>query len=162
MIDRRPALIARCATADDVALAVRFAGAHELLVAVRGGGHNIAGNAVCDGGLMIDLSAMKAGRRRPDSATARVGPGATLGDVDRATQAHGLATPLGINSTTGIAGLTLGGGFGWLSRSLGLTIDNLLSADVVTADGDAWSGRARPSIRTCSGASGAAAATSAS
>jgi hypothetical protein len=135
MIDRRPALIARCATADDVVAAVRLAGAHDLLVSVRGGGHNIAGNAVCDGGLMIDLSAMNTVQVGAAKRTARVGPGATLGDVDRATQAHALATPVGINSTTGIAGLTLGGGFGWLSRSLGLTIDNLLSADVVTADG---------------------------
>jgi len=135
MIDRRPALIARCAAAADVALAVRLAASHDLMVAVRGGGHNIAGNAVCDGGLVIDLSAMKQVDVDPASRVARVGPGATLGDVDRATQAHGLATPTGINSTTGIAGLTLGGGFGWLSRSLGLTIDNLLSADVVTADG---------------------------
>jgi len=135
MIDRRPALIARCAGADDVALAVRLAASHGLLVAVRGGGHNIAGNALCDGGLVIDLSAMN--DVGVDSATriARVGPGATLGDVDRATQVHGLATPVGINSTTGIAGLTLGGGFGWLSRSLGLTVDNLVAADVVTADG---------------------------
>jgi hypothetical protein len=135
MIDRRPALIARCATADDVVAAVRLAGAHELLVSVRGGGHNIAGNAVCDGGLMIDLSAMTAVQVDAAKRTARVGPGATLGDVDRATQVHALATPTGINSTTGIAGLTLGGGFGWLSRSLGLTIDNLMSADVVTAEG---------------------------
>ena len=135
MIDRRPALIARCTTAVDVVTAVRFATAHELLVSVRGGGHNIAGNAVCDGGLMIDLSAMTAVDVDVAARTARVGPGATLGDLDRATQAHGLATPVGINSTTGIAGLTLGGGFGWLSRSLGLTIDNLISADVVTAGG---------------------------
>ena len=135
MIDRRPALIARCAGADDVALAVRLAASHGLLVAVRGGGHNIAGNALCDGGLVIDLSAMN--DVGVDSATriVRVGPGATLGDVDRATQVQGLATPVGINSTTGIAGLTLGGGFGWLSRSLGLTVDNLVAADVVTADG---------------------------
>jgi len=137
MIDRKPAMIARCATPDDVSAAVRFATTHELLLSVRGGGHNIAGNAVCDGGLMIDLSAMKAVQVNPQTRTARVGPGATLGDVDRATQAHGLATPTGINSTTGIAGLTLGGGFGWLSRSLGLTIDNLVSAQVVTAAGKA-------------------------
>jgi FAD/FMN-containing dehydrogenase len=135
MIDRRPALIARCGTAGDVALAVHLAGAHDVLVSVRGGGHNIAGNAVCDGGLMIDLSAMNSVAVDVSARLARVGPGATLGDVDRATQAHGLALPVGINSTTGIAGLTLGGGFGWLSRSLGLTIDNLVSADVVTADG---------------------------
>jgi len=135
MIDRKPALIARCATADDVALAVRLAGAHDLLVSVRGGGHNIAGNALCDDGLTIDLSAMKAVDVDPSARLARVGPGATLGDVDRATQASGLAVPVGINSTTGIAGLTLGGGFGWLSRSLGLSIDNLVAADVVTADG---------------------------
>ena len=136
MIDRRPGLIVRCADATDVARAVRFARSHDLLVAVRGGGHNIAGNAVCDGGLMIDLSPMRAIRVDQTTRTARVGPGCTLGDVDRTTQGYGLATPLGVNSTTGIAGLTLGGGFGWLSRRLGLTIDNLLSAEVVTADGE--------------------------
>jgi FAD/FMN-containing dehydrogenase len=135
MIDRKPAIIARCATPDDVAAAVRFAVTHGLLLSVKGGGHNIAGNAVCDGGLMIDLSAMNDVHVNPQTRRARVAPGATLGDVDRATQAHGLATPTGINSTTGIAGLTLGGGFGWLSRSLGLTIDNLMSAQVVTAAG---------------------------
>ena len=135
MIDRRPALISRCASAGDVVASVRFATAHQLLISVRGGGHNIAGNAVCDGGFMIDLSAMTTVDVDVAARTARVGPGATLADVDRATQAHALATPVGINSTTGVAGLTLGGGFGWLSRSLGLTIDNLISADVVTADG---------------------------
>jgi FAD/FMN-containing dehydrogenase len=136
MIDRRPGLIVRCADAADVAAAVRFARDNGLLVAVHGAGHGIAGNAVCDGGLMIDLSPMKA--VRVDAATQRawVEPGATLADVDRETQAFGLALPTGINSTTGIAGLTLGGGFGWLTRKLGLTLDNLLSADVVTADGE--------------------------
>ncbi len=136
MIDRRPGLIVRCADTEDVVRAVRFARAQDLLVSVRGAGHNIAGNAVCDDAVMIDLSGMKAVEVRPDSRTARVQPGATLGDVDAATQAHGLALPVGINSTTGIAGLTLGGGFGWLSRKYGLTIDNLVAAEVVTASGE--------------------------
>ncbi len=136
MIDRRPALIARCAGPADVIQAVRFAREHDLLVSVRGGGHNIAGNAVVDGGLMIDLSPMKSVRVDPTGQTARVEPGVTLGEFDHEAQAFGLATPLGINSTTGVAGLTLGGGFGWLSRRLGLSIDNLVSADVVAADGE--------------------------
>jgi FAD/FMN-containing dehydrogenase len=136
MIDRRPALIVRCLNSEDVVRAVRLAERHRLVLAVRGGGHNIAGNAVCDGGLMIDLSQMKAVSVDPEARKARVEAGATLADLDRATQAHGLATPLGINSTTGVAGLTLGGGFGWLSRSLGLSVDNLRSAEVVTASGD--------------------------
>ncbi|HEX6558236.1 MAG TPA: FAD-binding oxidoreductase, partial [Longimicrobiales bacterium] len=143
MIDRKPALIARCAGADDVAAAVRFAARHELLLSVRGGGHNIAGNAVCEGGLMIDLSPMKSVVVDTNTRTARVQPGVTLGELDAATQAHGLATPLGINSTTGVAGLTLGGGFGWLSRRFGLTIDNLLSADVVLASGELVRANAR-------------------
>lgn len=136
MIDRRPALIARCRTAADVSAVVRFAADRRLLLAVRGGGHNIAGNAVCDGGLMIDLSLMKAVQVNPSAREARVEPGATLGDFDAAAQKFALATPLGVNSTTGVAGLTLGGGWGWLSRRLGLTSDNLLEADVVTATGD--------------------------
>jgi FAD/FMN-containing dehydrogenase len=135
MIDRRPALIARCVSAEDVVESVNFARTHNLLVAIRGGGHNIAGNAVCDDGLMIDLSRMKNVQVDVNGRRATVEPGCTLGDFDAATQIHGLATPTGINSTTGIAGLTLGGGFGWLSRKYGMTVDNLLSADVVTADG---------------------------
>jgi FAD/FMN-containing dehydrogenase len=135
MVDRKPGLIARCSTADDVVSAVNFARTHGLVVAIRGGGHNIAGKAVCDGGLMIDLSLMKAVRVDVSARRATVEPGCTLGDFDAAAQAHGLATPLGINSTTGVAGLTLGGGFGWLSRKHGMTVDNLISADVVTAEG---------------------------
>ena len=136
MIDRKPALIVRCSGVADVILAIKFAAANELLTAIRGGGHNIAGKAVCDDGIVIDLSNMKSVHVDPTARRAYVGPGATLGDVDHETQAFGLATPLGINSTTGAAGLTLGGGFGWLTREHGLTIDNLLSADVVTPAGE--------------------------
>lgn len=135
MIDRRPGLIARCASPEDVAQAVHFARQHKLLVSIRGGGHNIAGNAVCDDGLMIDLSLMKSVKVDSKARRATVEPGCTLAEFDATAQAHGLATPLGINSTTGVAGLTLGGGFGWLSRKYGMTIDNLLSADIVMADG---------------------------
>jgi FAD/FMN-containing dehydrogenase len=135
-IDRRPGLIARCSGPADVIAAVRFASRHGILTAVRSGAHNIAGNAVCDGGLVIDLSAMRSVRVDPEHRSARVEAGATLGDLDHETQAFGLAVPVGINSTTGIAGLTLGGGFGWLTRSFGLTVDNLTGVDVVTADGD--------------------------
>jgi len=135
MIDRRPAVIVRAAGAADVMHAVAHVRAHGGPLAVKGAGHNIAGNAVCDNGLTIDLSPMKAVRIDPEARTARVEPGVTLGEFDREAQAFGLATPTGINSTTGIAGLTLGGGFGWLSRKYGLTADNLLAADVVTADG---------------------------
>ena len=136
MIDRRPGLIVQCAGAADVVNAVRFAAENRLLVAVRGGGHNIAGNAVCDGGMVIDLTPMKSVRVDATTKTAWVEPGATLADLDVETQAFRLALPTGINSTTGIAGLTLGGGFGWITRKFGLTIDNLLSADVVTANGE--------------------------
>ena len=136
MIDKRPAVIARCATTEDVVQAVQAARDEGLLLAIRGGGHNIAGTGTCDGGLQIDLSRMRTVEVRPQARRAAVEGGATLGDFDAATQAHGLATPLGINSTTGIAGLTLGGGFGWLSRKFGMTIDNLESADVVTASGE--------------------------
>lgn len=135
MIDRRPALIVRCRTETDVVHAVNYARESRLQVSIRGGGHNIAGYAVCDDGLMIDLSPMKNVRVDADGRRAWVQPGCTLADVDRATQVHGLATPTGINSTTGIAGLTLGGGIGWLSRKYGMTSDNLISAHVVTADG---------------------------
>jgi len=135
MIDRRPAVIIRCRTETDVVHAVAYARENRLIVSIRGGGHNIAGHAVCVGGVMIDLSTMKEVRVDGPAQRAYVQPGATLGDVDRATQAYGLATPTGINSTTGIAGLALGGGFGWLSRKHGLTSDNLLSARIVTADG---------------------------
>jgi len=135
MIDRHPGAVVRCRGAADIMRAVTFAREHGILLAVRAGGHNIAGNAVCEGGLLLDLSLMRGVRVDPIHRAARVEPGATLGDFDREAQAFGLATPLGINSTTGVAGLTLGGGFGWLSRKFGLAIDNLISADVVTADG---------------------------
>lgn len=135
MIDRKPSLIARCKSTDDVVMAVNFARDNGQLFSVRGGGHNIAGNAVCDNGVMIDLSLLTQVRVDENAKRAFVEPGCTLGDLDEATQKYGLATPVGINSTTGIAGLTLGGGFGWLSRKYGMTIDNLVSANVVTADG---------------------------
>lgn len=135
MIDRKPAVIVQCAAADDVVQAIAFARENGLEISVRGGGHNIAGLSVCDDGVMIDFSAMKSTQVDAGARRAYVQPGATLADFDRAVQAHGLATPVGINSTTGIAGLTLGGGFGWLTRRYGMTIDNLLSADIVLADG---------------------------
>lgn len=135
MIDHRPAMIVQCSNADDVSRAVLFGHKNGLEISIRGVGHNIAGNAVCEGGMMIDLSTMKNVDVDPANQRAAVEPGATLGDFDEATQQHGLATPVGINSTTGISGLTLGGGFGWLTRKYGMTIDNLLSADVVTLDG---------------------------
>ena len=133
-IDRRPALIARCAGADDVVEAVRFAREHDLLVSVRGGGHAVAGHAVCDGGVMIDLSLMKAIEVDPETRTARAAGGLLWSEFDKATQAFGLATTGGIISHTGIAGLTLGGGLGHLTRSFGLAIDNVLAAKVVLAD----------------------------
>jgi FAD/FMN-containing dehydrogenase len=135
MIDKKPALIVRCLGVADVIEAVRFARENDLLVAVRGGGHNIAGVSVCEQGLMIDLSPMRAVHVDPKAQTARVQGGATFAEVDHETQAFGLAVPNGVVSTTGVGGLTLGGGFGRLSRKYGLTADNLLSADVVTADG---------------------------
>jgi len=135
-IDKHPALIVRCSTTSDVVRAVNFARDNGLVLAVRGGGHNIAGNAMCDDGIVIDLSKMKSARVDPAGRRVTIEGGATLADLDAATQAHGLATPVGINSTTGVAGLTLGGGFGWLSRKYGMTIDNLESAEVVTAAGE--------------------------
>jgi hypothetical protein len=135
MIDRHPALIVRCAGVADVISAINFARTHGLLVAVRGGGHNVAGRAMCNGGLVIDLSRMKGIRVNPVTRTVRAEGGCTWGDLDRETQAFGLATTGGTVSTTGIAGLTLGGGLGWLMRQYGLSCDNLVSVDLVTAEG---------------------------
>jgi FAD/FMN-containing dehydrogenase len=136
MIDHRPALIARCAGTADVVEAVNFARDHDLLVSVRGGGHNIAGKAVCEGGLMIDLSKMRSISIDSGNQTARVDGGATLGELDAATQASGLGTTAGVVTHTGVAGLTLGGGVGRLARKYGLACDNLLSVELVTADGE--------------------------
>jgi hypothetical protein len=136
MIDKRPALIARCNSTDDVVYSVKVAREHDLTVAVRGGGHNIAGKCIAEGGFLIDLSGMKAVRVNFERRTARAEAGVKLGEFDRATQAFGLATTLGIASDTGIAGITLGGGYGWLAGKYGLACDNLLSAEVVTADGE--------------------------
>jgi len=135
MIDRRPRMIARCADVADVIAAVNFGREHKLLIAIRGGGHNFAGLGICDDGLVIDLSRMNYVRVDPKKRTILAGGGAVLGDIDHAAHAFGLAVPAGILSTTGVAGLTLGGGIGHLTRQCGLTIDNLLSVDVVLADG---------------------------
>ncbi|MGD9986183.1 FAD-binding oxidoreductase [Pseudonocardia sp.] len=135
MIDRRPSAILRCHDTDDVARGIAFARAHDLALAVRGGGHNVAGNAMCDGGIVLDLSPMRELTVDPAERTAWAGPGLLLGDLDAATAAHGLATPLGVMSGTGIAGLTLGGGLGWLAARHGLACDNLVEAQVVTAAG---------------------------
>jgi FAD/FMN-containing dehydrogenase len=136
MIDKRPALIARCADVQDVVRGVNFARQNGLVLAVRGGGHNIAGSALCDDGVVLDLSRMTAAQVAVGDRLVTIEAGATLADLDAATQAHGLAVPVGINSTTGVAGLTLGGGFGWLSRKHGLTVDNLDSVEMVTAAGE--------------------------
>jgi FAD/FMN-containing dehydrogenase len=136
MIDKRPGLIARCADPADVAKAIWFARDHDLLLAVRGGGHNGAGLGTCDDGAVIDLSLMRDVQVDPQARTARVGGGCTWGEVDRATNEHGLATPSGIISTTGVGGLTLGGGLGHLTRKHGLAIDNLLEAELVLASGE--------------------------
>jgi FAD/FMN-containing dehydrogenase len=136
MIDRHPAAIVRCRDSDDVARGIALAREHDLALSVRGGGHNVAGSAVCDGGVMLDLSAMRAVQVDPETRRAVAGPGCLLGDLDQATQQVGLATPLGVMSGTGIAGLTLGGGLGWLNGRHGLTCDNLIAAEVVTAGGD--------------------------
>lgn len=135
MVDRRPAVIARCAGAADVISCVRFAREHDVVVSVRGGGHSVAGKSVCEGGLMVDLSAMKGIRVDPLKRTARAEAGLTLGEFDRETQAFGLATTLGVVLTTGISGLTLGGGFGHLMAKYGLALDNVIGVDLVTADG---------------------------
>src|SRR6266545_3281189 len=135
MIDRRPALIARCAGADDVVTAVRFGRDHDLLTSVRGGGHNVTGHAVCEGGLMIDLSPMKSAQVDPEKRVLRAEPGLTWKELDTATQCYQLATTGGIVSTTGVAGLTLGGGHGWLMRKHGLACDNVSAVEIVTADG---------------------------
>jgi FAD/FMN-containing dehydrogenase len=136
MIDRRPALIAGCLGNADIVDAVKFARTHGLELAVRGGGHNVAGRAVCDDGLMLDMSLMKGIHVDPVRRTARAQGGVTWREFNRETQAHGLATTGGVISTTGIAGLTLGGGLGWLMAKHGLAMDNLVSAEVVTASGD--------------------------
>jgi FAD/FMN-containing dehydrogenase len=135
MIERRPALIVRCAEANDVPQAIAFARENGLEISIRGAGHSIAGNALCDNGVMIDFSTMRDVRIDAEKKRGYVEPGATLADFDEAAQSHRLATPVGINSTTGIAGLTLGGGFGWLTRKYGMAVDNLVSVDAVTANG---------------------------
>src|SRR5205823_12920278 len=142
MIDRRPGVIVRCSGADDVARTIAFARAHEARIAVRGGGHNGGGLGIVDNGIVIDLAGMAEVVVDPDANTVRVGGGCTWGDVDRVTAEYGRATPSGIISTTGVGGLTLGGGLGHLTRPFGLTIDSLLGAEVVLADGSRVHARA--------------------
>ena len=136
MIDRRPSIIAQCKNSSDVSSAVKFARKHNLLVSVRGGGHNVTGNAVCDGGVMIDLSQMKDVKVDADKKIAHVEMGATWGDFDRATQQHQLGSTGGLITTTGVAGLTLGGGVGWLVRKYGMSCDNLVAAQMIDSNGD--------------------------
>ena len=136
MIDRRPALVARCADAQDARRALIFARARDLPISIRGGGHNVAGSALADGGVVVDHVLRRAVRVDPATRIVEVEPGALLGDLDRATSAHGLAVPVGIQTTTGVAGLALGGGIGWLMRRDGLTCDHLVAADLLTADGE--------------------------
>ncbi|MDT0352827.1 FAD-binding oxidoreductase [Pseudonocardia charpentierae] len=160
MVDKRPALIARCAGVADVVAAVRFGHEHRLPIAVRGGGHNVAGAGVCDGGLVIDLSQMNGIRVDPQRGTVRAEGGVTIGELDHETQAFGLAVPMGVVTATGIAGLTLGGGLGWLRRRHGLSCDNLISADLVTADGHLVTADEQHT-RSCCGPCGAVVETSA-
>src|SRR6476660_6420827 len=140
-VDKHPRFIARCTGVADVVAAVEYGRATELLTAIRGGGHNVGGRALCDDGLVIDLSGMRAVHVNSANATVRVQGGATLGDLDRETHVFGLAVPCGIVPKTGIAGLTLGGGVGWLIRKYGMTIDNLQSCQVITADGEVLTAR---------------------
>ena len=160
LINKRPAVIARCKGTADIVDAVNLGRTHGLEIAIRGGGHNVAGFASVDNGLMIDLSPMKSIYVDAKARTARVQGGATWGEFNRETQLHGLATTGGVISTTGIAGLTLGGGLGWLMPKYGMALDNLLSAEVVTADGKVHRA-SRGKIRTCFGRCAAAAETSA-
>ena len=161
-IDKRPGLIVRCSGLADVIAAVRFAREHGLLVAIRGGGHNVGGRALCDGGMVIDLSRMKGIHVDPKARRARVQPGVLLGELDRETHVFGLAVPAGVVSKTGVAGLTLGGGVGWLARKYGLTCDNVRVLRTGDRGGGGAARHAPTSTPICSGPSAAAAATSAS
>ncbi len=162
MIAKRPAIVARAASVDDVVRTVRFAAEHGIELSIRGGGHNIAGLALCDGGLTLDMSGRNQVEVDPEARRARVQAGALLGDVDRATQQHGLAATLGFVSLTGVAGLTLGGGFGYLTRRFGWTVDDLEEVEIVLADGSKYIAHHATRTQSCSGRFVAAVATSAS